>query len=405
MIDNGSNSGSIREGPHHDLKLTFESESPKAALDLVKDIVAIANSGGGTLTFGRTSTQVHGVSDDVIDALDSARVADMVGRFIPPASIGIAHEIREPEPGKRIVVLCIEPPATPLVISRDAAWRPPGKKHDDLVMRKGDIWVRHSSRNERATVEDIRAWLAGARAAERTAIFERMAMLVNLPDGSSLEVVTRSGSHIDTPTQLIQSARQRRKWDPDHLLSGEDLLWIFGQRLGLLFSEDDLRVLIAAGLRKSATLHLWITLSDQNPSLIVEELRAALTAGDRDKSDAGSNIAELAAFYADDRALREIIDGLRASDYSHFREAAERWHGRIKAQRDSFRRAAAASHQGRPLIEFSQDHLERLATDIASQLGHAKSSSLARKLSNANRVMWARKTGRGSSLQAPPKKT
>jgi hypothetical protein len=159
-----------------------------------------------------------------------------------------------------------------------------------------------------------------------------------------------------------------------------------------------LRILIASGLRKGATLHYWIALAEHNPPLIVDELLAVLTSGDRDKSDAGSNVAELAAFYADDPTLRKLIEGLQASDYKHFREAAEAWHGRIKAQHDLFRRIKGATHQGAPLHTRTQDELEEHATELASLLAKQSNSSLARKLSTVNRLIWARRTGRASSL-------
>jgi hypothetical protein len=390
------------EGPHQDLKRSFDDQSPKALLDLVKDVVSIANTGGGRLIYGRTDTEVIGLTESAKNALDGAKVADLVDKYVAPFSVQISHEVQEPEPGKFAVLISIEPASSPLVISQDGGWRAPGEKHDKVVLRKGDIWVRHSSKNEHATFEDLRGWLMVARSSERAAIFERMAMLVNLPEGSSLEVVTKSGSHIDTPSQLIQSARDRRKWDPDHLLSADDLSWIFAQRAGLALTDEDLRILIAGSLRKGGTLHYWVALAEYNPGLIVDELMAVLSAGDRDKSDASSNVVELAAVYADETTLRKIIEALRASGYKHFREAAESWHGRVTAQRDLFRRIRAASNQGKSLDSYSQDELEQLATEHASMLIHEKSSAMARRLSDINRLIWARRTGRASLLDGQP---
>jgi predicted HTH transcriptional regulator len=217
------------EGPQADYKQYFDPESPKAHLDLVKDVVAIANSGGGCIIYGRSDTEVFGLGEDATKSLDRAKVADLVEKYIGPGLVQISHELQKPKEGKTVVVISIAPAAFPLVVSRDGSWRPPGEKFDKTVLRKGDIWVRHSSKNERASYEDVRSWLMTARSSERAAIYERMAMLVNLPEGSSVEVVTKTGSRIDTPSQLIQSALDRRKWDPDHLLSPDDLLWVFSQ--------------------------------------------------------------------------------------------------------------------------------------------------------------------------------
>lgn len=382
------------EGRQRDHKRSFETNSQKADLELVKDVVAMANSGGGTLVFGRTDTDVFGLSEAEVSALDSARVSDLVDKFIAPNTIRLSHSVQRLAGEKVILTLTIDPEPYPIVISRDGTWRPPGEKLDKSILRRGDVWVRHSSKNERVGYEDLREWILSARRDERAQILERMAMLVNLPEGSSLEVVTTSGSRIDSPSQLIESAIQRRKTDPDHLLSPDDLLWLFLQRNGLTLSDDHLRVIVASALRRSATLYWWLAEAEHNPDLIVEELIAALSASDRDKSDAASNIVELAAVYADDPGTRQIIHGLRESEYAHFREAADAWPGRQSALRALSRRVQGAKIQGRRLSDCSIDELESVATDIAESLARRPTSAGARQLATVTRAIWARRSTR-----------
>jgi hypothetical protein len=392
-----------REGANQDLKESFDSNSPKAKLDLVKDLVAIANSGGGEIIFGRGEQNITGLPADQIAALDSAKVADQVEKYIAPLSVRLSHEIDESIPGKPTLSLHIQPAETPIVISKDGIWTPPGKKYEEFVLRKGDIWIRHSSKNEHATAEDLRSWIYRARAAEKSAILERVGMLVDLPEGSDIRVVASTGSPIETPSQLLQTARARLEWDSDHLLSSDELLWIYSQRNSITLSYDDLRLLIASALRKSTTLHYWIGLADYSPHLIVQTLQAALVAGDRDKSDAGKNVIELAAFYADEQELRQILESLRNSDYKHFREAAEDWKGRDAAQRAAVRRINSASHENKALVDFPPADLDRLGTELASRARRESNSMVARKLSNVNRVFWARRTGRAQILKARAK--
>lgn len=387
------------EGSNQDLKKSCDFRNPKAKLSLVKDIVAIANSGGGQIIFGRTELEITGLDTDELSSLDSAKMADLVDNYIAPFTVRLSHTVEEPLRGKHILILQIQATETPLVISRDGIWIPPGKKYEEFVLRMGEVWLRHSSKNERATSEDLRSWINAARSAERAAILERVGMLVNLPEGSDLRVIASTGSPIETPSQLLQTARDRLEWDPDHLLSADELFWIYSQRASLTLSNKDLHVLIASSLRKSATLHYWVALADHDPQLVVLQLKAVLVAGDRDKSDAGRNVVELAAFYADEQTLRSILDGLRTSAYKHFREAAEEWKGRIAAQRNFFHRLHSASHNGKKLSEYEQADLDQLASELALRASRENSSILSRRLSDVNRVIWARRTGRSQSLQ------
>src|SRR3990172_6473183 len=136
------------EGRQRDHKRSFETNSQKADLELVKDVVAMANSGGGTLVFGRTDTDVFGLSEAEVSALDSARVSDLVDKFIAPNTIRLSHSVQRLAGEKVILTLTIDPEPYPIVISRDGTWRPPGEKLDKSILRRGDVWVRHSSKNE-----------------------------------------------------------------------------------------------------------------------------------------------------------------------------------------------------------------------------------------------------------------
>lgn len=77
------------ENTRLDLKETFDPGSPKGMLGLVKDLVAMANSGGGIVAFGRTETDTPGIDEVLVEQLDSARVMDQVNKFVAPATASI----------------------------------------------------------------------------------------------------------------------------------------------------------------------------------------------------------------------------------------------------------------------------------------------------------------------------
>ena len=238
--------------------------------------------------------------------------------------------------------------------------------------------------------EDLRVWITRARQSEKNQILDRITTLANLPEGTSIEVVSPSGFAIDSPQRLVESAIKRRERDPNHLLSADDLLWIFMQRHGLKLSEDDLRMLIASALRRSATLFWWLAQADDNPELVIQELLATLEASDRDKSDAAARITEVAAVYTDSSTSQKLVHGLKRSKYKHFRSAADDWPGKTQAKANFAERVTGAKYQERGLMEYSEEELEGIATGLAEDLSRKKKASTSRKLADVNRAIWAK---------------
>lgn len=112
------------ENTRLDLKETFDPGSPKGMLGLVKDLVAMANSGGGIVAFGRTETDTPGIDEALVEQLDSAQVMDQVNKFVAPATASIGHSATPVSPGRVILELEIAPAEKPpLVLNMDGQYR------------------------------------------------------------------------------------------------------------------------------------------------------------------------------------------------------------------------------------------------------------------------------------------
>ena len=240
----------LGEGKNQDYKVTFDVSSEKTKVDLVKNIVAIANSGGGRIIVGRDETRKPGIDKAVTLVLDSARLCDFTERYIVPARIELAHETTQLRNGKYIHVIEMAPAQYPIVMSRQGDWKGADSKKDRPLFLKGDIWTRHSSKTERVTSQDIQSWIEDVKQQEREALLERITMLANLPEGATIEVVTSEGETIDSPSYLIRSACRRRNRDPNHLLSSDDLIWIYLQREYLKLDDAELGMVIASTSRR-----------------------------------------------------------------------------------------------------------------------------------------------------------
>lgn len=392
------------EGPRQDYKLTYDPTDREARLRLVKDIIAFANAGGGAIIFGRDETAVYGVDEEVVRALDSARLADDVDKFTRPATIDLSHTTQQLAQGRCVVTVHIAAAGEyPIVIAEDGncPGTAPGKtKH---VFAKGDIWTRHSSKTERATRDDLRAWIDRARRTERDAILGRINKVIDLPDGAEIQILPPAAvPALDTPQRMLEYETKRRAQKGSHVMPGDDLLHLFIHRADLQdgLTEDTLSLILASALRRPTTLFWWLPRLENNRELILPELHQCLHSADRDKSDAASSVIELAAIYADDEQLAAVVTELQSSRYKHFREAAQAWNGRGAQLARLSERIQRAKYKHHPLDDLEIEELERCATEAAVHCS-GKGSTQARQLGDITRVIWSRRSDYARKLIYP----
>ncbi len=380
------------EGSHQDYKLTFDFEDSEAKLNLVKDVIAMANAGGGEIIFGRNETEIRGIDIEVAKALDSAKVADLAGNFAKPVNLNISHEDYSLENGRIVRTVRIAAAEYPIVMADIGNYMDKASRKNQHVFQKGDIWTRHSSKTERATYGDIRDWIEKAKRSEREAVLSRITKVIDIPDGAEIQIVQPSAvPALDTPQRRLEYAAKQRIVKPSYVLSRGDLLEFFIHRAELkdTLTEDELSLILASALRRTATLFWWLTLVDDKPDLVLRELNYCLDAADRDKSDAANSVIELAAIYADDQQLDRLKVRLAASRYQHFREAAATWDGRAAQLAKLRDRILKAKHQKHLLSEMAPSDLETTATEMAI-LCQGKSASQARQLGDLTRVIWSK---------------
>lgn len=378
------------ESQNSDLKIKVDFNNAAEKLEFVKNIVALANSGGGELVIGKNEKLSPGITSKEVSELDSARTDDLVRQFIKPAQISVGHDIRKLRNGKFILTIKVSAAEFPIVFSKqgfDEITKKP-------IFRKGDIWTRHSTKTEPIEYEDIRKWIEAARAAGRDQLKDQLLLVSKLPAGAEIKAVT-SGGPISSPNGFLENETNLRSLNRDHLIEPYYLNWLFLNREALKLSRTNLAVLLASALRRSATLYWWLISTDEDVNLIRSELFGAVEAQDRDKSDAAKNIVDIGSVYLTDQDLKMLITNLSKSKYSHFKKEARLWQGRQRTNARISRRIRTARLGDRELlIDKSLRELRELANSISEQILEQKSNVLARQLSDVNVVMWNKTTKR-----------
>ena len=131
------------EGEDFEKKSQFNG-SKKEWLRLVKTIVAMANTKGGIILLRNPNINPS--------QLDSARIDDKINQYIKPRIGGIQSEIQK----KQIKAIIPNSFLKPHIFSENGTYpnpKPPPYEKNEFY--KGQIWVRHSSKNEVITKDDF----------------------------------------------------------------------------------------------------------------------------------------------------------------------------------------------------------------------------------------------------------
>jgi schlafen family protein len=182
----------IEASDNEDAALDFKAAlDPTAAGDwceLIKDVVAMANSGGGVILFGVNDdgSASAGKLEQIL-ALDPAVVADKIAKYTGQHFSGFAFSdgMRR---GSPVVVLTISSAPIPIVFSAPGTYDIGGGKQKTAFGR-GTVYFRHGAKSEPGTSEDLRAALERELDRVRSSWLDGIAKVVTAPVGATISVL------------------------------------------------------------------------------------------------------------------------------------------------------------------------------------------------------------------------
>jgi hypothetical protein len=177
----------LEETTEVDFKAGFDPTTRREWCELVKDLVALANSGGGTILFGVNDDGGNSGADVApILALDPATITDKVHAHTEQQFAGFA--LREAtRQGQRIAALHIGAARFPMVFVKPGQYEVDGRPKSAFA--QGTVYFRHGAKSEPGTTDDIR--LSMERELKRVKDFwlAGIATVVEAPTGSQIQVL------------------------------------------------------------------------------------------------------------------------------------------------------------------------------------------------------------------------
>lgn len=383
------------EGTTGELKSTFDPSSRRTKLQIVRHLVALANSGGGTLDFGYTETETIGIPLSDAKQLDGARMGDLASSYVAPGIVRVSHEFIPLADSERVGVrLTVEPSGQfPLVVSKTGDY--PGGS--EPIFKVGDIYVRHGAKSERADYQDLVQIIKRAIEADRGVLAKALNDLVRFPPGTEVEVrvMRPSAEALNDPNHLLATAIVRRQSDHVTLLLPQELLACWKNRDQLEATDENLDMLLRSAFRRTPTLFLWLSMVRGREEFLSSILLSSVDDPSRDTSDGARAILEVGALVLSDEDLAGLVEKLRTSKYKHFRNAIASWTsredylGRIMQRLNSMRvdDSLLTAMDGSTLVALADRLADRLMDQIAQG---AKPVSLSQALTNVGRVLFQR---------------
>lgn len=172
-----------------DFKQSFDRDSTRAWCELIKDFVAMANSGGGALVIGVTDNGQPSLFDAAtLETLDPAVVSDKLKKYIGRdfANFRLRSVQRN---GRRVFAFLVGPSSLPIVLVNPGTYSV-GEKQQNAAFNAGALVFRHGAKSEPASADDVR--LAFERELERVrrTWMDNIRRVVEAPEGTEIRLIT-----------------------------------------------------------------------------------------------------------------------------------------------------------------------------------------------------------------------
>jgi hypothetical protein len=177
-----------RESKYVEFKENFDPDSPGDWCEIVKDIVAIANSGGGVLIFGLDSSGTPtGTSLAALTSIDPADIGNKLSKYTGP--VELEFESREVEKeGKKLHAFVVQAVSVPIVFQRPGTYDIGGGKQK-TAFSLGTVYFRHGAKSEPGNSGDIRRVIERQLESIRKSWIKGVRKVVEAPEGSQVITV------------------------------------------------------------------------------------------------------------------------------------------------------------------------------------------------------------------------
>lgn len=180
-----------------DFKLEWDYTRNADCLEIVKDIIAMANSGGGAILIGADDNGNPVNPADPAKRCDPAVLNDKIFKYtgIQPTFVEMGLVERS---GVHLQAIFVGEADIPIPFLNPGTYELPDKKQK-TVFGKGTVYFRHSAKSEPATHDDFRQFLDRDFQRRKKFLLEGIAKVIEAPPSSTITVFSGPLKVTDSP--------------------------------------------------------------------------------------------------------------------------------------------------------------------------------------------------------------
>jgi hypothetical protein len=172
-----------------DFKSSFDTALRSEWCELIKDLVAMANSGGGCIVFGANDDGSRSAWDPapILD-LDPAQISDQLRRYVEGLDDLVSvHIIRRGE--HDLPAMVVQPVAVPRVFTNPGNYDRGGNRQTH-AFPKGGLYFRHGAKSDPADQTDLTTSMERAIDCVREKWLGNIRQVMEAPPGATVQLVT-----------------------------------------------------------------------------------------------------------------------------------------------------------------------------------------------------------------------
>ena len=184
-----------------EFKSSFDPDSPREWCELVKDVVAIGNSGGGTILIGLDDQgSPSGFDASPLMQIDPADFTDKVHKYTGYqfSEFTLTRAIKG---DAELLAIRIQAIPIPLVFEKPGTYDI-GAGQQRSAFREGTAFFRHGAKSEPANNDDFKAAFEAGLEASRNTLMKNLRQVVEAPIGSRVVTVLPSAGESALPVRL-----------------------------------------------------------------------------------------------------------------------------------------------------------------------------------------------------------
>jgi len=182
---------STRESKYIEFKSDFDSNSKQDWCEVMKDIIAVSNSGGGIIVFGLNDDGTpSGYDAQPLLATDPADITNKISKYIGQ-QFSDFHIYEKEKGGNPIALMAIENSPIPIVFKKPGTYSI-GTNQQKTAFKEGSVYFRHGAKSAPGNTDDLRRSFNKELDRVKKSWLSDIGKIVKAPDASEVIVVPKS---------------------------------------------------------------------------------------------------------------------------------------------------------------------------------------------------------------------